>query len=193
MKSDILEDLLHQELRSLYTAEKETCKALTKMTRVACHPKVRALFNQRLEESEEQAGTLERVAALIGKNLVGVQCQSMKRLVEDEARESLLNAHARNESYEAGLVSAARQLISHEIERYELAAMLASRLGLDEVELLLRKNLSAQKSLLARLTRLAKILKNSSIADEEKTTAARAPERARISLIEPGECLMAAL
>lgn len=160
MKPDILEDLLHQELRSLYSAEKQMCQALAKMAQAACHPKVRELLKERLGEGEEQAGRLERMAGLMGKVLVGTKCPGIKQLLEDEARESLFNAHARNESYDAGLVSVASRFIRHEIDRYELAAMLASRLGLDEVEALLRRSLNEQKALATRLTRLANALKS---------------------------------
>lgn len=197
MKPGILEDLLHQELRSLYSAEKQMGKALTKMAQAACHPKVRSLLKKRLGESEEQAGRLERMAALMGENLVGTKCLGMKHLVEDEARESLLSAHARNESYDASLVSATRQFICLEIERYELAAMLASRLGLDEVELLLRGSLKEQKLLAARLTRLAKVLKHGrKLYADTANGVASAIGGARISsmhLMGRGECLLAAL
>lgn len=158
MKVNILEDLLHQELRSLYSAEKQTFQELSKMTRAACHPKLRVLFTNRLEESGEQVKRLERMAGLIGKSLDGARCLGMRQVVEEEARESLLNAHARNETYDAGLIAAARHFICYEIEKYELACILASRLGLDELELLLQRNLKDQKELSTRLARLAKAL-----------------------------------
>lgn len=160
MKVNLLEDLLLQELRSLCSAEKQLFKALSKMTRAACHPKLRVLFMARLEESGEQVQRLERMAGLLGKGLDGARCLGMRQVVEDEARESLLNAHARNETYDAGLITAARELISYELEKYELAGILASRLGLDELERLLQQNLKAQKELAARLNRLAKSLMN---------------------------------
>lgn len=156
IKSNILEDLLQQELRSLYSTEKQLIKILTKMAQAACHPKLRERFNTRLEESVEQVGRLERIARLVGKDLDGPRCEGLKQLVEGEARESLLNAHARNETYYACLISAARQFICYEVEKYELATMLASRLGLDDVELLLKENMREQKALDASLTRLAK-------------------------------------
>jgi ferritin-like metal-binding protein YciE len=156
MKSDILEELLQQELRSLYSTEKQWIKTLTKMVQAACHPKLQAVLNARLEDSGEQKGRLEHIARLLGKSLDGPSCEGLQQLVEGEARESLLNADARNETYDAGLISAARHFICDEVARYELATMLASRLGLDEVERLLHQNLGKQKALDARLTRLAK-------------------------------------
>ena len=158
MKPNILEELLHQELRSLCSAEKQTVEALTKMADAACHPKLRAVFMARLEDSGAQLRRLERMAALMGKGLEGTRCQGLRQLIKDEERESLLNARARSESYDAGLISAARNYIRYEIERYELARMLASRLGLDEVESLLQENLDDQKTLDGRLARLAKSL-----------------------------------
>lgn len=160
MKQNLLEDLLLQELRSLCSAEKQLFKALSKMTRAACHPKLRTMFMARLEESGEQVRRLERMAGLLGKGLDGGRCLGMRQVVEDEARESLLNARARDETYDAVLIAAAREFIAYEVERYELAVILASRLGLDELERLLQQNLKAQKELAARLTRRANSLMN---------------------------------
>lgn len=160
MKSNILEDLLHQELQSIYSTEKQMFKALTKMERAACHPKLRAMFMSRLEESREQVKRLEHMARRLGKGLAGPKCLGMQQLIEEEARQCLLHAPARNETYDAGLISAACHFICFEIERYELASTFASRLGLDGVERLLRENLNDQKELAARLNKLAKSLMN---------------------------------
>lgn len=160
MKPNILEDLLHQELRSLYSAEKQTFEALKKMAEAACHPKFREVLIARMEDSGGQVRKLEHIAGLMGKGLEGSRCQGLRQLIADEERESLLNARARSETYDASLISSARNCIRYEIERYELARMLALRLGLDEVEGLIRANLAAQKTLDSRLARLAKSLMN---------------------------------
>lgn len=160
MKPNILEDLLHQELRCLYSAEKQTFEALTKMAEAACHPKLQALFMARVEDSGGLVRRLEHIAGLMGKGLEGSRCQGLRQLIEDEERESLLNARARSETYDASLISSARNFIGYEIERYELARMLASRLGLEKAEGLIRANLNAQKTLDGRLARLAKSLMN---------------------------------
>ncbi len=174
MKPNILEDLLHHELRSLYSAEKQTFDALTKMAEAACNPKLRAIFMARLEDSGEQVRRLKRIGGLIGKSLEGTRCQGLRQLIEDEERESLLNVRAKSESYDAGLISAARGFICYEIERYELASTLASRLGLDELERLTLANLNDQKVLAGRLTRLAKSLRNGGMVGEARDRPAAA-------------------
>jgi len=173
MKPNILEDLLHQELRSLYSAEKQTVEALMKMAEAACHPKLQALFMARVDDSGAQVQRLEHIAGLLGKSLEGSRCHGLRQLIEDEERESLLNARARRETYDASLISSARNYIIYEIERYELARMLASRLGLDEVEGLVRTNFNAQKTFESRLSRLAKSLMNDrrSNPDRDSPTA----------------------
>lgn len=172
MKPNILEDLLHQELRSLYSAEKQTFEALKKMTEAACHQKLREVFMARLEESGGQVRRLEHMARLMGQGLEGSRCQGLRQLIEDEERESLLNERARIETYDAGLISAARIYICYEIERYELARMLALRLGLDEVEGLIRANLTAQKTLDGRLARLGKSFMNHRRVNADRAASA---------------------
>ncbi|MDI1312271.1 DUF892 family protein [Prosthecobacter sp.] len=191
MKSNILKDLLQQELRSLCSTEKQLIKILTKMAQAACHPKLRDMFNTRLEESGEQVGRLERIAKLVGKELDGPRCEGLKQLVEGEARESLLNAHARNETYDVCLISAARQFICYEVEKSELATMLASRLGLEDVELLLKENLRKQKALDASLTRLAKSVMKRRTVDaamsKRATSAFQGPFLAAMRLMGSSE------
>lgn len=172
MKLNILEDLLHQELRSLYSAEKQTFEALTRMAEAACHPKLREIFMARMEDSGAQVRKLEHIAGRIGKKLEGSRCQGLRQLIEDEERESLLNARTRSETYDASLISSARNYIGYEIERYELAQMLASRLGHDEVEGLIRANLTVQKSLDGRLARLAKSLVNHRRVNADRAASA---------------------
>lgn len=172
MKPNILEDLLHQELRSLYCAEKQTFETLTKMAEAACHPKLREVFLARMEDSGGQLRKLEHIAGRLGKNLEGSRCQGLRQLIEDEERESLLNARARSETYDASLITSARNYIGYEIDRYELARVLASRLGLDEVEALIRLNLTAQKTLDGRLARLAKSLMNHRRVNADRAASA---------------------
>lgn len=172
MKPNILEDLLHQELRSLYSAEKQTFEALKKMAEAACHPKLREVLIARMEDSGGQVRKLEHIAGLMGKGLEGSRCQGLRQLIADEERESLLNARARSETYDASLISSARNCIGYEIERYELARMLALRLGLDEVEGLIRANLAAQKALDGRLARLAKSLMNHRRVNADRAASA---------------------
>jgi len=145
---------------------------LKKMAEAACHPKLREVLIERMEDSGGQVRKLEHIAGLMGKGLEGSRCQGLRQLIADEERESLLNARARSETYDASLISSARNCIGYEIERYELARMLALRLGLDEVEGLIRANLAAQKALDGRLARLAKSLMNHRRVNADRAASA---------------------
>ena len=156
------------------------------MAQVACNPKLQAMFMERQEKSGEQVNRLEHMASLIGKGLDGPKCQGMEQIIEDEARQSLLNAPARNETYDAGLISSACHFICYEIERYKLAMTFASRLGLDEIERLLKVNLNDQKALVARLTKLAKALnsrKGNAVRPSRPTPAFQGTFTAALRLI----------
>ncbi len=152
MRSNILEDLLHQELRSLHSAEKQLLKALTKMARAATLPKLQAAFHARLRETEVQITRLVDVAVLLGKNLGPYKCRGMAQMIQEN--ETL----CQEDASDAALMAAAQDLGRYEIEEYGMALTLASRLGLDEVEALLQKNLNEEKAADARLTKLAKSL-----------------------------------
>jgi ferritin-like metal-binding protein YciE len=165
MKSDILEELLHHELRSLYSAEKQLFKASKKMARAACHPKLQAVFQTRLQETSGQLHRLEQIAALMDKRLLdSPPCKGMARLIEESER--LLHEHAGDEPSDVTLIAAAQHAGCYEIEGYTIARTLASRLGLDQIERLLQQNLNEEKATAARLARLAKYLTHGRAASQ---------------------------
>lgn len=150
MKSDFLEDLLHDELRSLYSAEKQLVKALRKLARAARWPKLQTVLITRLRETGVQIQRLEQIAKLLNRSLAGSKCTFMEQLIEEGER--LISEHAASDS---GLIAAAQHLEGYEIEGYRIARNLASRLGLDEVEALLQKNLDEEEATTTKLARLS--------------------------------------
>lgn len=164
MKTDILEDLLHNELRSLYSAEKRLLKTLTKMAGAASHPKLQAVFKTRLRETSTQIKRLEHISTLMCKRLDAPRCKGMEQLIEEG--ESLLHALA-DEPSDVHLIAAAQHVGCYEIEGYSMARTLASRLGLDEIELMLQQNLDEEKAAAARLAKLAKSLLRTQRGDSD--------------------------
>ena len=72
MKLNTLEDLFHHELKDLYSAENQLAKALPKMVKAASNEKLKAGFEEHLEQTKGQVERLDQVAEKIGKKLTEI-------------------------------------------------------------------------------------------------------------------------
>jgi ferritin-like metal-binding protein YciE len=153
MKLKSLEDLLHYELRDLYSAEAQLVNALPKMARASGHEELKAGFENHLEQTKGHVHRLERIGAMLGAKLSGHRCKAMAGLVA-EGRE-LIGENADEAVRDAGLIGAAQRVEHYEIAVYGTATCLARQLGHDEVAEILRETLQEEKSTDAKLTDLA--------------------------------------
>ena len=77
-----LKDLYIDELKDLYSAEKQLVKALPKMVKAATHPELKRAFAAHLRQTEGQVARLEKVfealeASPRGKKCVGIDRKSV--------------------------------------------------------------------------------------------------------------------
>ena len=63
MKLETLKDLYIQELKDLYSAEKQIIKALPKMTKGATNKQLAAGFEEHFKQTKEHATRLEKILA----------------------------------------------------------------------------------------------------------------------------------
>ena len=81
-------DLLIDELRDIYHAEKQLVKALPKMAKAAKSDQLRQAFEHHLEETNGQVERLQQVFEKLGARARGQRCEAMEGLIE-EAREMM--------------------------------------------------------------------------------------------------------
>ena len=62
-----MEDLYVNELKDLYSAEKQILKALPRMAKAASHPELRQAFQEHVAVTEEQVRRLETIFDELGK------------------------------------------------------------------------------------------------------------------------------
>lgn len=62
---EVLKDLLEDEIKDLYSAEKQLTKAIPKMAKGLNDPALQAAFNGHLKETEAQAQRLEQIAEIL--------------------------------------------------------------------------------------------------------------------------------
>ena len=115
MKLSTLDDLLHHELKDLFSAENQLVKALPKMAKAATNDKLREGFEQHLEETKIHVARLEQIGKQLGKMLTGHKCKAMEGLVEEGAE--LIDEEAEDSVRDAGLIGAAQRVEHHDAGR----------------------------------------------------------------------------
>ena len=74
-----VQDLLLNELRDLYDAEKQLVKALPKVAKAASSEQLRQAIGEHLEETKAQVQRLEDAFAHLGTPARGIRCEAMQR------------------------------------------------------------------------------------------------------------------
>jgi len=166
MKLNTLEDLLHHELKDLYSAENQLLKALPKMAKAATNEQLVAGFETHLEETKGQVERLDKIAEILGKGLTGHKCKAMEGLIEEGSE--LISEDAKDAVRDAGLIGAAQRVEHYEMAGYGTAAAIARRLGHEDIADLLTATLEEEKATDAKLTELAESAVNAEAGEAGK-------------------------
>ena len=153
MELDSLQALYVDELKDLYSAEKQILKALPKMIKAASHEELAATFSEHLRVTERQVERLERIFADLEESPRGKKCVGMEGLIE-EAQE-LLKEKPEPEVLDAGLIAKAQHVEHYEIAGYGTVRTYAEQLGLTKHAELLQQTLDEEGEADKRLSALA--------------------------------------
>src|SRR3984957_4651377 len=176
-----IKDLLEDEIKDLYSAEKQLTKAIPKMAKGSNNEELSAAFEAHLKETEGQIDRLEQVAKLLGTTTSGKKCKGMEGVIAEGAE--ALEEEGDENVLDLGIIGAGSRVEHYEIAGYTTAINLAKQLGNDEVAELLSANLEEEEAADEKLRTIgSKILKqapteeNSEESDEE---ASERPAKAR--------------
>jgi ferritin-like metal-binding protein YciE len=153
MKMQNLADLLYDQVRDLFDAEKQLVKALPKMAEAASTPELKQAFEQHLQQTKGHVTRLEEVFKHLNHSAKGKTCKAMEGLVEEG--EEIIGARAEPEVRDAGLIAAAQKVEHYEIAGYGTLCTWAEELSLGEVKRLLSETLREEKQTDQLLTQLA--------------------------------------
>jgi ferritin-like metal-binding protein YciE len=170
MKIDSLDTLLEEELKDLYSAEKQLLKALPKMAENASSVELRAAFEEHLVVTEGQVTRLEKVFEALGKTAKAKTCKAMQGLIEEASE--LMEEDANDAVMDAGLIAAAQKVEHYEIASYGTVSTWAELCGEEDVAELLQETLDEETEADRKLTELAENFVNPA-AEEEKTAVSR--------------------
>jgi ferritin-like metal-binding protein YciE len=152
-----LEELLHDELKDLYSAENQIVKALPRMIRAAESADLKRAFERHLAETKRQVERLDQIGADLDMKLTGKKCKGMEGLLE-EGKEAMQDLDPEN--MDAGLIGAAQKVEHYEIAAYGTARAHAEMLGLRRTAKLLQQTLDEEGATDKKLTALAESIIN---------------------------------
>ncbi len=157
-KIDSLETLLEEELKDIYSAEKQLVKALPKMAKTATSEDLRNAFEEHLEVTKGHVNRLEEVFQALGKTAKAKTCKAMQGLLE-EGKE-IMEEDAEDSVMDAGLIAAAQKVEHYEIASYGTVRTWARLCGQEEAAELLQETLDEEGEADKKLTELAEALIN---------------------------------
>ena len=139
-----IKDLLEEEIKDLYSAEKQLTKAIPKMVKGSNNEELSAAFEAHLKETEGQIDRLEQVAKLLGTTPSGKKCKGMEGVIAEGAE--ALDEDGDENVLDLGIIGAGSRVEHYEMAGYTTAINLAKQLENDEVAELLSENLKEEQA-----------------------------------------------
>jgi ferritin-like metal-binding protein YciE len=167
-----IKDLLEEEIKDLYSAEKQLTKALPKLAKGANNQELVRTIEQHLAETEDQAKRLERAAKALGITPAGKKCAGMEGLIEEGSE--VLGQHGQEIVQDLAIIGAAARVEHYEIAAYMTAIALAEQIEEPEVIKALNESLAEEQAAENKLRSIAKTIIKTAPAEQEKKKRASA-------------------
>jgi ferritin-like metal-binding protein YciE len=148
-----LKDLLADEIKDLYSAEKQLTKAIPKMAKGSSSSDLENAFRGHLAETQKQVQRLEEAAGLLGIKATGRKCVGMEGVIQEGA-EALAEEGA-DDVLDLGIIGAGSRVEHYEIAGYLTAISLAKRINATEVVGLLQQSLAEEQGAEEKLRKIA--------------------------------------
>jgi ferritin-like metal-binding protein YciE len=139
----IVKDLLEDEIKDLYSAEKQLTKAIPKMAKGSNDPALQTAFRDHLKETEGQVARLEEVARLLEIKPGGKKCMGMEGVIQEGAE--ALEEEGDETILDLGIIGAGSRVEHYEMAGYLTAISLAGRMKAGEIVTLLKQSLAEEQ------------------------------------------------
>ena len=157
-----LKDLLEDEIKDLYSAEKQLTKAIPKMAKGSHDAALSTAFKNHLKETEAQVARLEEAGKLLAIKPAGKKCEGMEGVIKEGAE--ALKEEGDETVLDLGIIGAGSRVEHYEMAGYLTAISLAERIGAKQVVSLLKKSLAEEQAAEQTLRKIASGLIKSAAA-----------------------------
>ena len=153
MELKSLDDVLQEELKDLYSAERQLVEALPDIADAASSKELKDAISEHLEETRGHVKRLEEVFETIGIQPESEHCDGMEGLISEGSE--VAEADGDGDARDAALIGAAQRVEHYEIAAYGTARTLAKQLGHSDAATLLNQTLDEESAADEKLTRIA--------------------------------------
>lgn len=143
MASKSMQDLLLEELRDIYDAEKQALKAYNKLIKGVSHERLKQAFQKHKEQTEGQIERLKQAFELLDQRPRGKHCDAMEGLIQEA--QSLFDEGLPPELLDVAIIAAAQKMEHYEIAAYGSVHAYAQGMGNNELARLLEETLNEEK------------------------------------------------
>jgi ferritin-like metal-binding protein YciE len=154
MSVKTMQELLIDELKDLYSAEKQIVRALPKLAKAASSSELQQALLSHLEETKVQVSRLEKIGEIVSKKLTGKTCVGMKDVLEEGAE--VLEDTDKGIIRDAALIAASQRVEHYEMAGYGSAREFAKLLGHSDAAALLNETLAEEKNADKKLSAISK-------------------------------------
>jgi len=144
MKLKDFQSLFINELKDLYSAEKQLSKIMPKLTKAVSNEDLRATLQEHRARTEQQIHRLDEIFQNKGVNTSGARCPAMEGLIEEA--KLLLEGESTPEVLDAAIIGAQQRIEHYEIAGYGCARTFANYLGDKQVAKLLQDSLNEESA-----------------------------------------------
>jgi ferritin-like metal-binding protein YciE len=150
---EVLKDLLEDEIKDLYSAEKQLTKAIPKMAKGSNDPALQNAFKGHLKETEAQVTRLEQIAKILEITPTGKKCVGMEGCIKEGAE--ALSEDGDQTVLDLGIIGAGSRVEHYEMAGYVTAISLAEQIGEKQVVSLLKASLAEEQGAEDKLRKIA--------------------------------------
>ena len=176
---DSLEDLLQDEIKDIYDAEKQLIRALPKLIKKATNEELKEALSAHLEETEQHAERLEQVFEQLDMPVRGKKCEGMQHLIAEGS--DMIAGCDDDDTRDAVIIAAAQKCEHYEIASYGTIRVWANLLGKTDAGAIFEETLNEEKDADQKLTAIAEGFVNQAAAtpgdedeeEEERSTRTR--------------------
>jgi ferritin-like metal-binding protein YciE len=161
---DSLEDLLKDEIKDIYDAEKQLTKALPKLMKKATADDLKRALSAHLRETEGHIARLEKVFGLMDMPVRGKKCEGMQHLIAEGSE--MISECEEDGTRDAVIIAAAQKCEHYEICSYGTIRVWANLLNHTDVGSIVEQTLEEEKTADLKLTNIAEAFVNEQAAEE---------------------------
>lgn len=153
MQIDTLRKLCSDEMRDIYSAEKQIESSLPNMTQSASSAELRDCFKNHLDQTKRQIERLREIFVNMNEKPEGHTCRGMEGIIKEA--EEIIGKTSDPEVLDAVLIAAAQKIEHYEIASYGTVRTYTELLGDIHASDLLQQSLDEEKETDSKLTSVA--------------------------------------